>query len=111
LTFWIYKVYTKYVDVLFLYEGDTFVWDGRKAVENYRKHGVRFETACQAFFDPASTAEDASVDEESRMAVIGRTIENGLLYIVHIEREGQWIRIISAREATAREERLYEDGE
>ena len=98
--------YTKYVDVLFLYEGDTFVWDGRKAVENFHKHGVRFETACQAFFDPASTAEDANVEEESRMAVFGRTIENGLLYIVHIEREGLWIRIISARE-----ERLYEDGE
>src|SRR6201996_7330313 len=93
----VYKVYTNCVDVLFLYQGDIFVWDGRKAVENYRKHGIRFEVACQAFFDPGNTAEDASVEEESRMAVIGRTMTDNLLYVVHIEREGQWIRIISAR--------------
>jgi uncharacterized DUF497 family protein len=29
-----------------------FEWDPRKAAENYRKHGIRFEEAQEAFFDP-----------------------------------------------------------
>jgi len=31
---------------------DTFEWDDAKAAGNYRKHGVDFETATEAFADP-----------------------------------------------------------
>ncbi len=93
------------MDVFFLHRGQLFVWDERKAIENRGKHGVSFETACEAFFDPAYASEDASVDEESRWAVIGMTSLHELLYVVHVEREG-----LSAREATKRERRIYEDG-
>lgn len=95
------------MDVYYLYRGVTFVWDGLKAVENRAKHGVRFETACEVFFDRAFTTEDARVDEEDRMAVIGNTTEYKLLYVVHVEREGLYLRLISAREATKREENIY----
>ena len=98
------------MDVLFLYRGQTFLWDGRKAIENRTKHRLTFETACEAFFDPAFLTEDASVEEESRMALIGTNIQEDLLYVVHLEREESQIRLISAREATMRERRLYEDG-
>ena len=95
------------MDVYYLYRGETFVWDGRKAVENRAKHGVRFETACEVFFDRAFAMEDASVDEETRVAVIGNTTESKLLYVVHVERKGLCLRLISARQATRREERIY----
>jgi hypothetical protein len=44
------------------------------------------------------------------MALIGTNIQEDLLYVVHLEREESQIRLISAREATKRERRLYEDG-
>ena len=98
------------MDVLFLYRGQTFVWDGRKAIENRAKHGVPFETACEAFFDDLSVYVDATASEERRTAVIGSTNARSLLYVVHIEREEDEVRIISARVATKQERRSYEDG-
>ena len=108
---YIYKVYTSGVDVFYLYRGQTFVWDGLKAIENRSKHGLSFETACECFFDEWSAFVDASVDDEHRLAVIGLSEQRRLLYVVHVLREGHLIRIISAREATAQERRTYEDGE
>jgi hypothetical protein len=81
-----------------------------KGIENRTKHGLTFKNACEAFFDPAFLTEDASVEEESRMALIGTNLQDNLLYVVHLEREELQIRLISAREATKRERRLYEDG-
>jgi uncharacterized DUF497 family protein len=98
------------VDVFFLYRDQVFVWDGQKAIENRTKHGVTFETSCTAFFDDLSVYVDATVGEEERSAVIGLSRESGLLYVVHVEREGEQVRIVSAREATKQERRTYEDG-
>jgi uncharacterized DUF497 family protein len=98
------------VDVLFLYRGEIFVWDGQKAIENRAKHKVGFETACEAFFDPSFISQDASVEHEARMAFIGMNLREQLLFVVHLEREGMQIRLISAREATKRDRRTYEDG-
>jgi uncharacterized protein len=72
---------------------------------------VKFETACQVFFDRFIHVEDASVDDENRDAAIGMTEDWMLLLVVHILREGGAIRIISARQATAQERRTYEDSE
>ena len=98
------------MDVLFLYRGQAFVWDDRKAIENRAKHGVGFETACEAFFDDLSMYVDATASEERRAAVIGTSNARSLLYVVHIEREEDEVRIISARVATNQERRRYEDG-
>ena len=77
---------------------------------NARKHGVSFELACQVFFDPLIRMEDASTGGEERQAAIGFSEDWALLYVVHLLREGDLIRIISARPATAQERRAYEDG-
>ena len=99
------------MDIQFLYHGQRFVWDSEKASSNAGKHGVKFETACQIFFDPFLRVEDATVDEEQRDAAIGLTEDWTLLFVVHFLREGETIRIISARPATTQERRIYEDGE
>ncbi|WP_089410256.1 BrnT family toxin [Granulicella rosea] len=97
------------MDVLFRYEGLDFVWDVHKAASNLVKHGVRFELACQAFLDPFAQLRDAGIDEEIRSAIVGETEQGRLLFVVHIERDDEAIRIISARQATAQERKSYED--
>ena len=99
------------MDIYSLYLGQRFVWDSEKASINVRKHGVSFEVACQIFFDPFIRVEDASANEEQRDAVIGLTEDWTLLFVVHILREADTIRIISARLATVQERRSYEDSE
>lgn len=108
----IYNVYTfNAIELYFLYHGQRFVWDSEKASSNAGKHGVRFEMACQVFLDPFIRIEDASFGEERRDAVIWLTEDWTLLFVVHMVREGDTIRMISAWPATAQERRAYEDGE
>jgi len=97
------------MDLFYLYQGQRFVWDPEKASSNVSKHGVSFESACQIFFDPFVRIEDAGTDEEQRDAAIGLTEDWTMLFVVHILREGDSIRIISARPATVTERRSYED--
>jgi uncharacterized protein len=99
------------MDIYFLLQGQQFVWDSEKASINAAKHGVRFEAACQVFFDPFVRLEGAGVDEEQRDAAIGLTEDWTLLFVVHLLREGDTIRIISARPATAQERKTYEDSD
>jgi hypothetical protein len=72
---------------------------------------VRFETACQIFFDPFIHWEEATDNEEARDAAIGLSEDWALIFVVHLLRDGETIRIISARLATAQERRGYEDSE
>jgi len=53
---------------------------------------------------------DASVHEESRIALLGLNGQRKLLYVVHVERDVSGVRIISARQATSQERDIYEDG-
>ena len=48
-------------------------------------------------------------EHETRDALVGVSDRGQLLFVVHIEREQEAIRIISARSATAIERRTYED--
>jgi hypothetical protein len=98
------------MDVHFLYGDQQFVWDASKAAENRSKHGISFERACEVFFDELCAYIDASVPHERRSAVIGLTEDLSVLFVVHIARENETIRIISARPAIERERRQYEDG-
>jgi uncharacterized protein len=97
------------MDIVFLYQGQHFAWDSEKAAANEIKHGVTFEKACEVFFDPFVRIEDASPGAESRDAAIGLTEDWELLFVVHLLREAETIRIVSARLATAQERRRYED--
>jgi hypothetical protein len=88
-----------------------FEWDPKKAHSNLRKHKVSFEEAATALMDPMSATgldPDHSVSEE-RFVTFGVSGKGRLLVVAHTER-GDTIRIISAREASKGEKRIYEEG-
>jgi uncharacterized DUF497 family protein len=87
------------LDVYFKLEDDVFVCNSEKALENRRKHGIRFERACEVFYDREVLFVEASTPDEDRTAAIGYTTEVAMLFVVHIERLDGLIRIISARVA------------
>ena len=88
-------------------EGD-FEWDSEKAISNLKKHSVSFPEAATVFADPfAVYLDDGS--GIGRMVVIGMSLRERLLYVVHVDR-GERNRIISARLATAAERAVYETG-
>jgi uncharacterized DUF497 family protein len=53
-----------------------------------------FEQACEVFFDPLVRLVDAGVEDEARDALLGEMKQGSLLFVVHIEREGEAIRMI-----------------
>jgi uncharacterized DUF497 family protein len=89
------------MDQLYEFQGLSFVWNSAKARANQRKHGVTFERATRVFFDPLFRLVDASRNCEARDAAIGYDEQSRLLYVVHVEHLDDFIRIISARKATA----------
>lgn len=95
------------MDIHFTLNGESFVWNAAKAQTNLRKHGVRFEEAAAVFADPAFVLVQASRNDEAREAAIGFDAVGRLLYVVHIEVEAVFIRIISARRAELKEEQIY----
>jgi uncharacterized DUF497 family protein len=99
------------VDLDFELRGVRFTWDVQKAASNEARHGVSFEEAAEAFFDPFLRVVDASPDSgvEQRDAVIGYDAVSRLLFVVHVEPVDDHIRIISARRAGPAERKRYED--
>lgn len=88
-------------------EGD-FEWDSAKAASNLVKHGISFPEAATVFADPfAVYLDDGS--GVGRTVVIGTSLRERVLFVVHIER-GVRDRIISARPATPGERQVYETG-
>lgn len=94
--------------VQFVFRDVRFEWDPYKAASNVAKHGVAFESACEAFLDPFRRVVDAAGPDEARDAVIGYTESHSLLTVVHLTHHEEIIRIISARRASKEERRLYE---
>lgn len=85
-------------------------WDPLKAESNIRKHKVRFSDAEQVLFDPAAmTREDEDATDERRFVTIGRDSLDRILVVAYTYR-GEEIRMISARRATPRERKSYEEG-
>jgi len=92
-----------------------FEWDEKKNRANLRKHGFPIEIAAEAFQDPLSvTTEDQLVAGEQRFRTTGCVGRFRVLVVVHTVRqqgEEEVIRIISARKATPREKRFYEEAD
>ena len=90
-----------------------FSWDTRKALKNYRKHGVPFEEASTVFSDPeALDWEDLEHPAaERRWKRLGLSTQGRTLLVVYtLRRLGngiETIRIISARQASRRERQAY----
>ena len=88
-------------------EGD-FEWDDTKADSNLDKHGVSFPEAATVFADPWAVYLDDGSGTDT-IVVIGMSIRERLLFVVHVERRER-DRIISARRATRPECEVYESG-
>lgn len=90
-----------------------FEWDERKDCSNRAKHRVGFETAMLAFEDPFHLSRVERIEGgEERWQTIGFASDQMLLMVVHTTRDlddEEVIRIISARRATTKERRRYED--
>ena len=82
-------------------------FDPSKAKFNLRKHGVSFDEAVTALFDPmALSTEDPAAEGESRWVLVGMSHLGCLLTVVYTLRNER-IRIISARRSTRRETKDY----
>lgn len=88
-----------------------FEWDTNKATTNLAKHGISFDEAQTVFNDPLyiDFYDPDHSDDEHRYIMIGISAQNRLLMVAYTER-GDLIRLISAREATRKERKAYEQG-
>jgi uncharacterized DUF497 family protein len=92
-----------------------WTWDPGKAAANRVKHRLSFETAVLVFDDPLHASKPDPHPDGDRWHTIG-LVGSVLLLVVHTwpeaeSREGERVgRIISARKATARERKAYEEG-
>jgi uncharacterized DUF497 family protein len=93
-------------------ESEEFEWDDDKNAENIRNHGISFETAAVAFDDeraiPFADPEHSLVGEP-RYALLG-ICESGLVFISFTYRDHR-TRIISARKASRRMQRIYAEND
>jgi uncharacterized DUF497 family protein len=91
-----------------------FAWDPVKAEENLKKHRVSFEIAQTVFDDPLhlSILDDNQQNEE-RWITVGRAVNGSNLVVVHTYTittdNTEMVRLISARKATRKEIRYYEE--
>ena len=92
-------------------ERPRFEWYGPKAAANRAKHQVTFEEAATVFGDPLGRiADDPRHSQgEERFVLLGQSDRRRLLVVMFAER-GEAIHLISARKATRRERREYEEG-
>ena len=86
-------------------------WDIDKDRINDGKHGIDFQTAILVFQDPYTVTEEDPYPFEQRWRTTGMVRET-LFTVVHTwtDTSAETGRIISARVATAREIRAYEEG-
>lgn len=92
-------------------ERPKFEWYGPKAAANRAKHRVTFEEASTVFRDPLGRIIDdpRHSQGEERFVLLGQSDRRRLLVVMFTER-GEAIHLISARKATRRERREYEEG-
>ena len=89
-----------------------FQWDAGNTDKNWERHAVTQGEAEQVFFNrPILVAPDAKHSRvERRHAALGQTTDGRLLTVVFTIRDGL-IRIISVRDMSRRERRVYEHEE
>ena len=90
-----------------------FDWDESKNQQNRKKHGIWFEEARTVFEDDYARIfyDEEHSEKEDRFLIIGRSCFEKILIVIHCyDKEDQWVRLISARQATLKERRVYEEG-
>lgn len=90
------------------FSAQEFNWDEHNVNKNWRKHGVRFTECEDVFFDERLTIlPDVMHSEmEPRHLALGQTREGRLLFIAFTVRADK-IRVISARDMTKKEKKVY----
>ena len=92
-----------------------FEWDPRKAHSDFQKHNISFARATEVFLDPyaLSIFDKTHSTDEDRWITIGNTKNDILIVVIHtykeIQRDQISIRILSARKATQKESKQYQD--
>lgn len=87
-----------------------FEWDVAKAENNEKKHGISFLEATAVFGDMLSLTfpDPDHSNEEDRFVTIGISQRQRLLIVSHTDRDSR-VRIISARQVTRGERKIYEE--
>ena len=85
-----------------------YEWDRGKAAANRLKHGIDFADAVTVFSDELARTIDELSADEPRFVTMGASATGQILVVVYTWREDR-IRVISARAATPRERRAYEE--
>ena len=91
-----------------------FEWDDEKEKINIKKHKLSFRTAALVFKDKnrIDWYDDANYDDEDRYITVGMIPKKpNIIMVVYTERDGDKIRIISARTALKNEKEAYYRGE
>ena len=88
-----------------------FTWTKKKEHSNRKKHGFFLSEITDVFDDPYLIEfydKAHSTVEEERYICLGRWQDFMILYVVFTEKDGE-IHLITAREATPKEVRVYEE--
>ena len=86
----------------------SYEWDPNKAKSNFKKHVVKFADAVGVFEDENAITIEDDHEKEVRFITIGMDFLSRILVVVYTFRDIV-IRIISARKATPRERKMYEE--
>ena len=88
----------------------TFSWDDRKNNANQKKHGVSFEESQTVVFDENAIEyfDPAHSEDEDRFLMLGLSYRLRIIVVSYTFRKrGTEIRIISAKNATKKEQKEY----
>ncbi len=72
------------MNVVYRLQGIEFEWDSQKAQINIEKHGVTFEEAAEAFFDPFYQTGDATLNGEQREFILGYSLACRMLNEINV---------------------------
>ena len=85
------------------------VWDIKKGVANIRNHGVECSHAATALDDPMAITIEDTRHGEQRFVTVGSDLMGRILVGFYAYSGEEEIRLISARKATPKERRTYEE--
>ncbi len=90
-----------------------FTWDKSKSKANQEKHGISFDEAQTVFFDENAIEffDPDHSESEDRFLLLGLSSSLRIVVVSHCYRKSEsLIRIISARKATKKEQKVYAGG-
>ena len=85
------------------------VWDVKKGVANIRNHGVECSHAATALDDPMAITIEDTRHGEQHFVTVGSDLMGRILVVIFADSGEEEIRLISARRATPKERRTYEE--